>query len=472
MCRFFDASSSLTSCCSGDLEGPIGEFFLTLQTQRMDEPQTMKSFLLISPYFPPMGISGAKRALHLCRNLPERGWRPVVLAAQIINERLDPDLEGLIPSETVVSYGIAGRLRPWLKAKRAAAKPKKTRRPRAPAKASGFPHIVMGVNVSYLTPFDRFLWDIPSAIREGLRLIKSHQLEAIHVSADPWSGLLIAYCLHRLTGLPLIPDLRDPWSLHEGKVAMRPAPSRWLLRRVEATVFQAASKVILNSELSRAAYAECYRSTIEEARFTTIRNAFDPDIFREGEPEKSDVFTLLYFGRFRLFVGPEQLLLGFKRFVESEGLSPAQVRFRFVGGLRPQDDERIAAMGIEKFIDRLPPVSLRDCLPVLQSADVLTFTVEPGCRLQIPGKLYDYMAARRPILAVSANPEVDAILDETGAGVHAPFDDPDAIAAQLGGLYHRRGEESTVSVDAIEPYSARAQARRFADVLDEVTSQG
>ncbi|MGK0362418.1 MAG: hypothetical protein ACI9U2_004739, partial [Bradymonadia bacterium] len=80
----------------------------------------MRASLLISPYFPPMGVSGAKRALHLARNLPAHGWRPVVLAAKPINERHDPTLDDCVPTDTVVDYGVNGALRPALKARKAA----------------------------------------------------------------------------------------------------------------------------------------------------------------------------------------------------------------------------------------------------------------------------------------------------------------------------------------------------------------
>jgi hypothetical protein len=65
-----------------------------------------------------MGVSGAKRALHLARNLPAYGWEPVVLAGPPIDERPDPDLAECIPRDIEVSYGFSGLLRPWLRQRR------------------------------------------------------------------------------------------------------------------------------------------------------------------------------------------------------------------------------------------------------------------------------------------------------------------------------------------------------------------
>ncbi|NJD19424.1 MAG: glycosyltransferase family 4 protein [Gemmatimonadetes bacterium] len=114
----------------------------------------------------------------------------------------------------------------------------------------------------------------------------------------------------------------------------------------------------------------------------------------------------------------------------------------------------------------------RDGLAVLRAAHVLALIVPPGLELNIPGKLYDYLAARRPVLALSANREVDAILADTGSGLSAPYADVEAAAARLGELHarFRRGEPFDLAPAAVEAFTAREQARAIAVVLDGVTS--
>lgn len=425
-------------------------------------PTPMRTSLLISPYFPPMGVSGAKRALHLARNLPAQGWQPVVLAAQPVNERHDPTLDDCVPPDAIVDYGINGAIRPALKARAEArasgAKPASAPKAPRPGIFDALPW-----DSGFLSPFDRYIVDVPATWRAAVRLIKQHRPEVIHVSCDPWSPLIVARALRRRFKIPLVVDFRDPWSLHEGKMKLRPPPTRAALRLFELGLFKDAAKVILNTEASRDVYVEAYAGRIPAERFCAIRNAFDEGLFLPGAPVKRDRFVVSYFGRFRKFVEPDALFEGFARFVAAEGPAILQI----IGGMSDEHRARAAQFGIAEHLEVIPPVPFRESLPVLQSADVLAMVINPASHLQIPGKLYDYLAAGRPILAVSANAEADRILASTQAGISAPHGDPAAIAAALGRL---RTAGLTPDAAAVESFSARAQARRVADVYAQATA--
>lgn len=428
----------------------------------------LRPSLLISPYFPPMGVSGAKRALHLARNLPAQGWQPVVLAGQPINERHDPTLDDCVPPQIVVDYGINGRLRPAIKAwkarkaRQADASPTSTAKPtpQRPAKRSLWSALPW--DSSFLSPFDRYLLDVPATYQAAARLIEAHRPEVMHISADPWSPLIVGRLLRRRFKLPLVVDFRDPWSQHAGKMALRPPPTRAALRRFELGLFRDAAKVILNTEACRDQYVAAYAGRIPADRFVAIRNAYDEGLFLPGTPQRSERFQVTYFGRFRKFVEPDALFEGFARFVAQDG--PATLRI--IGGLSDAHRAKADRFGVAQWLDVLPPVPFRESLPVLQSADVLAMVINPASHLQIPGKLYDYLAAGRPILAVSANAEADGILATTRAGLSAPHGDPAAIAQALSALRHG---DFAPDAAAVEAHSARAQAARVAAIYDAIT---
>ncbi|MEZ4465060.1 MAG: glycosyltransferase [bacterium] len=424
----------------------------------------MGTVLLISPYFPPMGVSGAKRALHLVRNLPAEGWRAVVLAARPVNERPDPSQLQDIPPEAVVDYGFNGRARPLLKAwsERRKGSNSKEKAAKPAAGRGGWPRPAWWPqDASFLTPFDRYLLDVPAGLRAARRLVRQHRPDVIHVSADPWSPLIVARQISREFRVPLVVDFRDPWSQHAGKMALRPAPAQAALRAFEAALFAGAARVVLNTEACRDAYVAAYAGRLPAERFTAIRNAFDEGLFAPGEPTPRSAFTVAYFGRFRRFVEPDALFDGFSRFVRAEGLAPGEATLQIIGGISPEHRERAHAFGLAGYLEVTPPVPFRHSLPVLQSAHVLALVINPESHLQIPGKLYDYMAARRPILAVSANAEVDGILARTGTGLSARHGDAADIADKLRRL---RAAPEPLSADAVEPFSARTQARLMAGV--------
>lgn len=426
----------------------------------------MGKVLLISPYFPPMGVSGAKRALHLTRHLPAEGWQVIVLAGRPVSER--PDLSQLadIPPQTVVSYDFGGRVRPLLhqlSERRKAAKPKQNAAPSKAAPKASWRPSWWPQDPSFLTPFDRYLLDVPAGLRAARRLIETYRPDVIHVSADPWSPLIVARQVSREFKLPLVVDFRDPWSQHAGKMALRPPLARAALRAFEADLFKGAARVVLNTEAARDAYIGAYAGRLPAEHFTAIRNAFDEGLFQPGEPTPKKAFTVAYFGRFRRFVEPDALFDGFARFVRAEGLAPGEAALQIIGGISPEHRERAQVFGLDGYLEVTPPVPFRQSLPVLQSAHVLALVINPESHLQIPGKLYDYLAARRPILAVSANAEVDRILASTHTGRSARHGDPVDIAEQLGKL---RAEFSPPSAEAVEPFSARSQAKAMAAVYE------
>jgi glycosyltransferase involved in cell wall biosynthesis len=411
---------------------------------------------MISVLFPPMAAVGAKRPLHLVRNLPRFGWDPVVLSGDPALEAVDPALSEVLPPGLPVSRGYTSR---WIK------RPARRKTRRDVPGPQG-----RGRGISYLDPFDRYLPALRAGIRESLRLIREFDPRVIHVCADPWTSLLAGIELRRRTGLPLIADLRDPWSLHQGKMALRSPATRWLIRRLERRVFRTAQRVVLNTEECRDAYAQLYEGRIPGSRFVAIRNAFDGGLFLDRPIDRTSAFQVLHFGDFRRFVPAEPLLRGFASFIRRNRLAPGSARLRCVGQVPAEARSLALELGLDPFLEILPPVPYRESLSLLKGADVLALCNGAGIPV-IPSKLYDYLAARRPILSLSGNAEPNRIVLEAGAGLAAPPDDPEAIAAALSALRTRaagpaRGE---VAAEAVEPFSAVEQSRRFSRVLDEIS---
>lgn len=427
----------------------------------------MRQVLYISPFFPPKGGISVKRALTVVRNLHRVGWQPVVLAAPTPEKEHDPSTTALLPDDVPVFRDYSSptgariqRLGAWIMEKSRAQKT----RGGGPSKSKS-----TAVGTQFLLPTDRFTVDIPAAVAAGERLIRAHDIELIHVNAGPFSALVTGMRLAKRTGLPWIADMRDPWTLHEGKTALRPPLTRRIDRAIEARTLAAADKVVLNTEDCLAEYRASYAGQIAPERFTYARNAFDSEIYADAvadlpPPARGGPFEFVYFGRFKVMVEPDELLAGYARFVELSGLSPDEVRFVFIGGLRARDRAIVDALGLGAYVDDVGFVPLTEGYRRLQNADALVLAIVP--RLCIPGKLYDYLATGRPILAASENTEVDRILDQTGAGVHAPHGDPDAIADRMLCLYE--GRQSKPDAAAVARFDAPALVERLAAIYDEV----
>jgi len=421
----------------------------------------MPRLLLIAPYFPPIGVVGAKRPLMLARHLPALGWTPVVLAADPAGERNDPSLLDALPADLEV---VRQYRAPF------------SRRPAAPgsARTAGPGATFLGWDPGYFTPLDRYLWGTPAAVRAGRRLVDTHGLKAVLVSADPWSGLLAGLAVARSRRLPLVVDLRDPWSLQQAKMRLTPPPVRALVRMLESRVFRRSAAIVLNTEAAREAYVEAYRGRVPAESFHAVRNAFDPGLFRAASPARSARWTVVHYGQFRRLVPADPLLEGFARFVARAGLAPAAARLLLVGGVPPTVAARATELGLDPYLEVRPPVPYAESLAVLVEADALALIATGGMALTVPAKLYDYMAAGRPILALTDQPEPARLVSEGQLGEVAPPGSPEAVAEALLRLHRRTMAPDRGALDParLERFGAREQARAMAAILDRAVSAG
>ena len=461
--------------CLNNLPGSAADRFRSVMVHkgllpgRDEEASALpQRFLLISPYFPPMSRIGAKRPLHMIRHLPGFGWTPVVLAAAPGGEHVDADLLDAIPGDIVVSRTYESRWR--RRAGRRALVTRASFEDSAVRRASWWR--LVGLDPDVLSPLDRYTPGIGASVREAVDLVRRHELRAIHVIGDPWTALLVGVLAGRMTGRPLVVDLRDPWALHAAKMARRPALTRAAIRALEGFVLRRASRIVLNTSSGADAYRAAYASRIPPERFTYVRNAFDPAIFSEGGAMPADRFRALYYGRFHRDFTPEPLLEGFRRFVDRTGSAADDARLTFVGGLRPRDRACLRALRLDDHVECAGFVPYRHALHHLRRAHALCLVVPPACALQIPGKFYDYLAARRPILAITDSVEIRALLEQTGSGAVAAYGDAAAVADRLCESFDRfqRGASFDLAPGHAAAFTAHEQARAFARVLDEVTA--
>jgi len=416
----------------------------------------LNNFLLISPKFPPSNAIGSKRALNIVRHLPRYGWYPVVLAAPVSQQECDKSVMKLLPEKTNVSYRFTSVFQ----------KPPGVKN-RENNKTSLLKK--MAAKGPYYTPFDQYLSQVPAAIRAGKQLIRQYKPRLILVNADPWSGFIVGNRLSKWADIPWIADLRDPWSMHAFKMSLRPWIIRFLINHFESVFFHNAAKVILNTRMCSIAYQEKYGATLDNEHFIYIRNAFDPECYDApddiGEKNK---FSLHYFGSFRNYQGPGHLFELFRQFIQKYNLNQDEAELVLYGEQREEDLQHIQNMNISTYIRLHESVSLRDTLYCLRNASVLVLIEGPYKRLQLPAKLYDYLAARRPILALSDNNELTEIIYKTGSGLVANYHDLADAMRQLEKLYLDRKKPWQFNETGITNYSVDKQAEKFSELFNEV----
>jgi len=445
----------------------------------------MKRFLMISPYFVPMNYVGAKRALHLARHLPALGWEPAVVALPDHLER-DPALEPLVPALPIYRGFRSGPVA-WVEDALARVRregPAASVAPKArpacapPTGAAALPRRLLAWARRELVgaisdPVDRFAKYLPWALLGSLRLLRRTGCRAIYANSGPFSALQLGAALARLTGLPLISDLRDPWALEPNYRAARTALAQRLVELQEGHCFQRSQAVLLNTEAALAAYREEYAGRLPAERFDAVRNCYDPELYAPGPaaPGPDERFRIIYYGHLRPTKNAGLFLRALRRFVQAAGIEPGRLVFVTLGERTPADREAISALGLGDYVQEHPWLPFTRCRELLGRAHLLLDLMGPQHGLQISGKLYDYLACERPVLSVSPNPEVDGILCSTGVGRRVAVDE-ESIVAGLTWAWERRGQALQPDRDALIRYQAQPAAARVAGWLERVTAPG
>lgn len=391
-------------------------------------------------------------------------WEVIVLASKPFKDEYDFRLNQCVPKGVIVLHDFVGIFRPIVKFL-AQGFPKKSQKStrQIPKKRTK----KKKKNIS-LTPFDQYLWDANSALINGKKIIKKYKPDVIWVNADPWSGFLVADKLSRKYGIPWVADLRDPWTVFEKKMQWRPAITVKIIKWYEHRFFSSASKVVLNTETALKAYSEMYPASFRH-KFTFIRNAFNENLLREFglKPEKK-AYVFGYYGGFRDLVPSDDILRGLSDLIRKHNLRPSQVQFEVKGNVYPIFWDQVSKYNLESYVSVEDEVNLGYTTVLLRSWDALLISAVNDRKWMIPAKLYDYLYARKPIIAISDNEELNSLIEKTASGSCVATGSREAILSLFESYYLKGKAQLLDNEELIRPYGLEEQASSFLKTLNQV----
>lgn len=422
----------------------------------------MRKFLYITPYFPPLSRVGALRPLKFARHLPGMGWTPVVLCDLWRGAATDPELLDVVPEDVVVCRDYTRRAVPaWERFLATPENPPESVGSSRPGLERLVPDWLTNpelVPLSDHAPYMRY------STRTALRLTQAHDFSAVVVNADPHEALLVGAAVSKQTGLPLVLDLRDPWSVCELRRPMRPFWTRWAVDRLERRCVEQANRVVLNTEATLAAYRAHYCDLAED-RFTVIRNHGDRGLIGVGEGPRFGTFTMLFLGHFRRFVEGDVLLRGLAE-LKQRGVSAEGLRLVVTGRIPPATRDLAEQLGVADYLEKHEFVPYTHIGPVMEAADLLVLLNNRTVQ-RIPAKFYDYVMTSRPILAVADNPELHHLVDGLVGGVAVGLDDAAGVADAVQRVMAQPGGGAERAPEDAEAFSTATASRAMARVLDE-----
>jgi glycosyltransferase involved in cell wall biosynthesis len=375
--------------------------------------------LIVSFYFPPAGGGGVQRVLKLCRHLADLGVEVDVLAPDDPRfSARDPELLSAIPSSTTVHRAPYRGSSGETPASRLARTEGTGARLALHARLTGR---------RLLLPDPEVAW-VPDAVRVGTRVIRERGIDCVLTTSPPSSAHLIGSALKRRTGVRFVADMRDSWLANPHRRYERRS-----VRAKRAVEERIARRVLGQADAITAVTPFIAREAATLAPPTTpvhvVPNGSDFDDFDGLTYTPGEHLVIVHAGSFFGQRSPRPFLEALA------ALDDPRIVARFLGDLRPSDRAWALDLGLgdRLEIDGFRPH--RETLAAMKAADVLLLLVPRagGRGLSIlSGKVYEYLASERPVLAL-VPPEGAAadLLRATGAAWIADPDDPDAILTSL-----------------------------------------
>lgn len=324
---------------------------------------------------------------------------------------------------------------------------------------------------------DRWVSWWPIATAAGWRVARRHRPRVLWSTYPIATAHMIGHSLHRLTRLPWIADFRD--SMTED--GYPPEPKKWrVYRRIERKALAAAARSVFTTPGAVRMYRERYPD-VDERRFAVIPNGYDEPSFAEAERGRStepprNPIVLLHSGvLYPNERDPSYFYEALARLRSQKRLGPDSVKIVLRNtGHDGYHRQLIAKHGIEELVELAPRIPYREALREMLDADGLLVFQASNCNHQVPAKIYEYLRARRPVLALT-DPRGDTaqVLRDASLDGVLPLDDTEAITQGLPKFLDavRSGDAAVASDEEIAKHSRRARTRALARLFDEVADE-
>jgi glycosyltransferase involved in cell wall biosynthesis len=432
-----------------------------------------RKVLIITYYWPPSGGAGVQRWLKFVKYLRNFGWEPVVYTPEnpeypaIDNSLLKDIPQGIEIVRTPIwePYSFYKKLVGAKKTERinAGFLSEKKR----PGLAERFSIWLRG---NFFIPDARKFWIKPS-IKFLVKYLKQHPVDAIVSTGPPHSMHMIAHGVKERTGLPWLADFRDPWTnidfYHELML------SSWADRKhhkQEMSVLKKADEVVVISNSMKTDFLKLLKRD-----YSVITNGYDQDDIAGVDVKIDERFSVAHIGTMVKTRNPLLLWEVLSEEVLKDTDFANELEIKLVGSVDYSVTESIEAAGLGNYVNKISYVPHNEVVKIQQQSQVLLLLINdtPNAKVILPGKFFEYMAARRPILCIGPRDgDAAEVILETNAGYVSEKDDKESIRKAINELYSRfRTGKNIVDSKGIARFSRESLTGRMAECLSVISGQ-
>jgi glycosyltransferase involved in cell wall biosynthesis len=438
----------------------------------------MRQLLVIAYDFPPSSV-GIWRTLKFCRYMVEFGWMPSVLTVEPVRSaRTDWGPMAELPEGVEVrrTESLDPQRLAWRLGGGAAA-------PAAPGTAparlrwtSRAARAAMEAMRRWVFLPDQSMGWYPFATAAARRWMRERRFDAVYTTSFPHTAHLVGAAVAGAT--PWLADFRDIWigndAFHRPATPLHAAIHRAMERRVVTR----ASRVLAATAPITADFRRRH-SDLPADRFATLTNGYDPaDFPPPGAATDHDptVYTIVYAGTLFGDRSPEPFLRAVRRVIDRDPAAAAVLRLRFLGSMTAAHRRAVESHGLGAItrIEGYQPHNA--ALAAMQAADMLLLIVEdtPGNHIMLTQKVFEYAAARRPILGLVPEGAAREFLEDLGEGPVVHPNDEQGIAAAVEdalAAWRRDGRRVLGDNARLRRYHRRELTRELVSHLDAIVAR-
>ncbi len=428
----------------------------------------MKKVLILTYYWPPSGGPGVQRWLKFVKYLPDLGYEPIIITvdpAKATYPVIDDSLLSEVPDELKVIR--TSTREPYNLYKKLSGRIQVPYSGFTNEMSDGFfSRISRFIRGNLFVPDARIGWN-PFAIEKAAEIIREHNIEFLITTSPPHSTQLAGLELKKkFPDIRWIADLRDPWTdiFYYNKMLHLPHIKQKDLK-LEKSVLRNADAVVTVSDFISRIFSE-KPGTDCEGKVHVITNGFDPEDFIKTDVKPDPAFfTLAYVGT----ISDEYLLSGFinafERVVEK---SEKKARIIFTGNISNRWKEPLERR-LGNSLSFSGHVDHHEAVKRMQMADMLLLVIPDIAQNEgiITGKLFEYLAASRPVLGIGPL-EGDAakVLEKTATGKMFSYHDHENISAFIL-QYALKEKEWFPDNDQINNFSRKVQTEKLVQVMEK-----
>ncbi len=387
----------------------------------------MFKVLVISYYYPPMGLSGVQRTLKFTKYMKQYNWEPTVLTTgntayyahdnTLLNEAEKAGIriirtEGNDINSRMQKRGTVKIPPEWIR------------------------KFLSRMSATVFIPDNKTGWS-SKALITARKLLTEEQFDIIYVTGPPFSTFNMAVKLKTEFSLPLVVDYRDLW--YGNHFGFYPTPLHsYLHKSMEYAALKAADRIIVTNRRMKERILDRYRFITFEDVFI-IPQGFDPEDFENLVPEKKNngKMRLTYSGLFYEFITPKYFLRAFKKLSLERPDIAANIELHFIGFLRNENRKLIRKLDLQDFVKVYGYLNHKDALIKTITSDILWVMLGHGKNSDTisSGKTFEYFGTRKPIIASIPEGSVKTAVEEYGAAFITAPDDVEAIKKAIMNVY-------------------------------------